>query len=195
MPGPRTTSGPVRHAVFGVAAGGVLLGHWLTYAVAGPRGSDAAAAMARTGHGYLSMANDLALTLAVAGVAVVFLGRLTRRGDAAPSWRVTASRLAVFQIAAFGLMETLERLSAGAPLHDLTGLMPVGIAIQTVLAVLGGLLITWLVRAAAIAESMLGAAPMLPRPMAVTPLLVIRALPFARLAVAADGIRGPPPAR
>ena len=194
MPGPRTTSGTVRHAVFGVAAGGVLLGHWLTYAVAGPRGSDAAAALARTGHGYLSMANDLALTMTLAGVAIVFLGRLTRPDDGAPTWRITALRLAVFQIAAFGTMETLERLSAGAPMRDLIGLMPIGVAVQTVLAALGGLLIAWLLRVAALAETVLGAVPPLVRPMT-SPVVVIAWRPPACLAVTADGIRGPPPAR
>jgi hypothetical protein len=195
MPGSGTGSSTQRSAVFGVAAGGVLLGHWLTYAVAGPSGNDAHAVTAHLEHGYLSLANDLALALALAGVAIVFLGRLTHSDDAAPTWRATALRLGVFQIAAFGAMETLERLSAGAPMHDLVGLMPVGIAVQAGLALLGGLLIAWLLRAAAFVESLLGAAPGITRARVAAWLALTDPPPRARLAVAADGIRGPPPAR
>ena len=126
MSGSGTTSSMQRSAAFGVATGGVLLGHWLTYTLAGVRGQGASEALAHTGHGYLTLANDLALTLTLAGVAVVFLGRLTRGDRDAPGWRVTALRLAVFQVSAFGAMETLERLTAGAPMHDLVGSDPVG---------------------------------------------------------------------
>lgn len=194
MSGPDTASRTQRSAAFGVAAGGVLLGHWVTYTLAGPHGQGAQEAMAHTGHGYLTLANDVALTLALAGVAMVFLGRLTRGGEGAPSWRVTALRLAVFQVAAFGSMETLERLTAGAPMHDLVGLIPLGVAVQGVLAVAGALLIAWLLRAAASIEAALGTAPPLPRPAAVS-LAIVSLLPRARLAIAATGIRGPPPVR
>jgi hypothetical protein len=195
MSGPATGSSVPRRAAFGIAAGGVLVGHWLTYAVAGPRGNDALAATTHLEHGYLSMANDLALTLALAGIAVVFLGRLTRGDDASSTWHTTALRLGVFQVAAFGAMETLERATAGAPMRDLLDLIPIGVAVQAGLAVLGGLLIACLQRAAAFVESALGRAPALPA----SPVAVLRAVaatsPRACLAVAADGIRGPPPAR
>lgn len=195
MSGPPTASGTQRSAAFGVAAGGVLLGHRLTYAVAGPHGDAAATSIARTGHGYLGLANDLALALAMAAVALVFLGRLTRGDDGdAPGWRLTALRLAVFQIAAFGAMETLERLTAGAPMRDLVGLVPVGVAVQGVLAVAGALLIAWLLRAAASIEAALGTAPALPRSTELS-LAIASCRPRTRLAVAGDGIRGPPPVR
>jgi hypothetical protein len=195
MSGSGTASSAQRIAAFGVAAGGVLLGHWVTYTLAGPHGQGAPEALAHTGHGYLTLANDVALTLALAGVALVFLGRLTRGGDDdAPGWRMTALRLAVFQIAAFGAMETLERLTAGAPMRDLVGLIPVGVAVQGVLAAAGALLIAWLLRAAASIEAALGTAPALPRPTAVS-LAIGSCRPRARLTVATDGIRGPPPVR
>jgi hypothetical protein len=193
MSGSRTASSAQRSAAFGVAAGGVLLGHWVTYALAGPRGHGASEVLAQE-HGYLTLANDLALTLALVGVALVFLGRLTRGDRIETSWRVTALRLGVFQIAAFGAMETLERLTAGAPMHDLVGLIPLGVAVQGVLAVAGALLIAWLLRAAASIEAALGRAPALPRPAAAR-LPIVSFRPRARIAVAADGIRGPPPVR
>jgi hypothetical protein len=70
----------------------------------------------------------------------------------------------------------------------------VGVAVQGVLAAAGALLITWLLRAAASIEAALGTAPALPRPAAVS-LAIASCRPRARLAVAADGIRGPPPVR
>ena len=193
MSGSGTASSAQRSAAFGVAAGGVLLGHWVTYTLTGLSGHVASGSLARTGHGYLSLANDLALTLAFAGVALVFLGRLTRVDHHAPRWRVTALRLAVFQIAAFGAMETLERLTAGAPMHDLLGLIPVGIVVQGALAIIGALLITWLLRAAASVQAALGTAPHLRGPRAVSLPAIVSFRPRARYAVAADGIRGPPP--
>ena len=150
--------------------------------------------LAHTGHGYLTLANDLALTLALAGVALVFLGRLTRGDDVGPGWRATALRLAVFQIAAFGAMETLERLTAGAPMHDLLGLIPVGVAVQGALAVAGALLIAWLLRAAASIEAALGTVPALPRPAGVR-LALPSVVALVRCDVVAVGIRGPPPVR
>jgi hypothetical protein len=193
MSGPGTNSSAQRSAAFGVAAGGVLLGHWVTYTLTGLSGHGASGSMAHTGHGYLSLANDFALTLALAGVALVFLGRLTRVDDDAPGWRVTALRLAVFQIAAFGSMETLERLTAGAAMHDLLGLIPLGVVVQGALAVIGALLIAWLLRAAASVEAALGTAPPLRRPQAVSLPTIVSLRPRVRYAVAADGIRGPPP--
>lgn len=194
MSGPGTASSAQRSAAFGVAAGGVLLGHWITYTLAGPRGHGASEALAHSGHGYLTLANDLALTLALAGVALVFLGRLTRGNDDAPSWHVTALRLAVFQVAAFGTMETLERLTAGAPMRDLVHLIPLGVAVQGVLAAAGALLIAWLLRTAASIEAAFGASPPLPRPATVA-LAIESPRPRAPVAVAAVGIRGPPSAR
>jgi hypothetical protein len=123
----------------------------------------------------------------------VFLGRLTRGDESAPTRRATASRLAMFQIGAFGAMETLERLTAGAPMHDLTALIPAGIAVQGLLAVLGALVIAWLLRVAVSVESRFGAVPWLPRP-ATASVAVIWIDPRLHAAVAAAGIRGPPPA-
>jgi hypothetical protein len=194
MSGSGTTSRTQRSAAFGIAAGGVLLGHWATYALAGHDGHGASESLARTGHGYLTLANDLALTLALAGVALTFLGRLTRGGGRGPTWRVTALRLAVFQIAAFGAMETLERLTAGAPMRDLVGLIPLGVVVQGLLAVAGALLIAWLLRAAASVERALATAPSLSPPVTV-PLALASFGPSVRPALAADGIRAPPPAR
>ena len=47
----------------------------------------------------------------------VFLGRLTRREPGA-RFIAVAGRLAAVQMSAFVAMEVLERLGAGAPMHD-----------------------------------------------------------------------------
>ncbi|MEO8476237.1 MAG: hypothetical protein ABI572_04175, partial [Actinomycetota bacterium] len=77
MSGSGSPSSTQRTAALGIATGGVLLGHHLIYAIAGPRDGRVVAGVV-DGHRYLGIANELALTLAIAGVATVFLGRLTR---------------------------------------------------------------------------------------------------------------------
>ena len=114
--------------ILGVAAAGLLLGHWLTYLLDVPSHARDQALQA-TGHGYLATAGRLAAVTAAVSLAIVFLGRLTRREPGAPFIAV-AGRLAAVQISAFVAMEVLERLGAGAPMHDLTTILPVGVAAQ-----------------------------------------------------------------
>ena len=66
-------------AILGVAAGGLLLGHWLTYLVEVPDAHARAGVLAASGHGYLGVAAQISAIVAAACVAMVFLGRLTRR--------------------------------------------------------------------------------------------------------------------
>jgi hypothetical protein len=184
--------GTRRRAALGVAAGGVLLGHAVTYAVIDPNAHQRAADLARTGHAYLGAANDLGLIAALVALAAVFLGGLTRRDDRTPGLGELATRLATFQILAFTSMELLERLSAGASVGGVLhhGLLPVGIAVQAALAVVGAVAIRWLVRAAERVASIPGATPVAGR----RAIAVIIATLFAppRPALAATGIRGPP---
>lgn len=183
-----------RRAALGVAAGGVLLGHAVTYDLLDPNAHQRAADLARTGHAYLGLANDLGLVAALVALSAVFLGGLTRRDtDDSRGFRPLATRLVTFQVAAFVGMEVLERLSAGAPvlgvLHQ--GILPVGIAVQAAVALIGALVIAWLVRAAERIASTHDAAPAVPRRAAalVLPVLHVPARPI----LATAGIRGPPP--
>lgn len=138
--------------ILGVAAAGLLLGHWLTYLLDVPsHGRDQV--LRATGHGYLTTAGRMAAVAAAASLAIVFLGRLTRREPGAPIIAV-AGRLAAVQISAFVAMEILERLGAGAPMHDLTTILPVGVAVQAGVALAGAWLLRLVLHAADAAGSL-----------------------------------------
>jgi hypothetical protein len=183
-----------RRAALGVAAGGVLLGHWLTYVLVDPNAHQRATELAGTGHAYLGLANDLGLVAALIALSAIFLGGLTRHEETAPSMGAFASRLVAFQVLAFTGMELLERISAGAPLSGVLhhGILPVGIAIQASVAVIGALAMRWLLRAARLVESALGTAPSLLHRAPTAALVLPTFRPPARRAVTAAVIRGPP---
>ena len=54
----------------GVAVGGVLVGHWLTYLAVAPLAGSRATILHQTGHSYLGLANDLALVVALAAIGL-----------------------------------------------------------------------------------------------------------------------------
>lgn len=183
-----------RAAVLGVAAGGVLLGHWLTYRLVSPHAHAREALLARTGHAYLGLANDIGIAFAVVALAAVFLTHLTQRDQTAGVGRWFL-RLAFFQVGAFLAMETMERVSSGAPLADLMqhGLLPSGIAVQLVVALAGALAVRWLLRAAERLQELLAQPATIPAFAVVARIVATAAAPAARPAFAAAGIRGPPP--
>ena len=148
--------------ILGVAAAGLLLGHWLTYLLDVPSHARDQVLQA-TGHGYLTTAGRLAAVTAAASLAIVFLGRLTRREPGAPFIAI-AGRLAAVQISAFVAMEILERLGAGAPMHDLTTILPVGVSAQAVVALAGAWLLRSVLHAAEVADSLaMSLPPSVPR--------------------------------
>ncbi len=177
-----------------VAVGGVLAGHWLTYRLVAPSGHARDTLLAGTGHGYLSYANDLALILALAAIAAIFLGRLCLHDGGELDLRTLAIRLIVFQTSAFAAMEGLERVTAGASpaglLHH--GLLPLGLGVQALVALAITLLIRWLLRMADAVATLLGVTgPRRREAVRVVPCpgdhVVVRSV--ARSAV---GVRGPP---
>lgn len=184
---------PYRGAAWGVAAGGVLLGHWFTYRVTAPDAHLRAAELSATGHSYLGVLNDAGLILSLIGVAAIFLGRLTDAGRPTPGLRSLVTRLAAFQVLAFAAMELIERWTSGAPIGGAMhhGVLQVGIPIQLVVAVIAAVAIRWLLRAAARLEAILGAAAALPRSVT-SPLVPHRQVWPARPVLATAGIRGPP---
>ncbi len=153
--------------LFGLAMGGVLAGHALTYGVLDPSEPSRRSALASTGHGYLATANRLALSLTVAVVAASVLARLVRGDDAERGVGWLAARLIPVQVVAFASLEVAERLLAGAPLHDLGPVLPLGLAIQVSLAILAaaGLRLLWRTAASAAASLGGGAAPAPRRPL------------------------------
>ncbi len=178
-------------ATLGVAVGGVLAAHWVTYVLVSPGGSTRTHLLQSSGHAYLGFANDAGLVLALAAIASIFLGRLT--GDAEEPAGI-ARRLVMFQSSAFLTMELLERITAGDPLGPLFHgwILPIGIVAQCVVALAGARLIRALLHAADRAGDLLGNPhPVAPRGV-VAAILHAEPLVPSRLMVAAVGVRGPP---
>lgn len=181
-----------RLATLGVAVGGVLAGHWLTYLAVSPTSHAREALLHDTGHAYLGLANDVGLLVVLAAFAAIFLGRLTTTD---PNTRPTISRRIVgFQVGAFLTMEVLERITAGVPLTELARhiLLPTGIAFQIGVGLLASAVIRWLLRLADRVASTIAtgaAAPGRPAPAFALPASAF--VPTGR-ELFATGVRGPP---
>lgn len=133
--------------LLGLALGGVLVGHALTYRVLVPDAHARAITLADTGHAYLGGANMLGLVGAVAALSILFLGRLIRATDATPR---VAVRLMAFQLTTFAAMEVLERLGSGAGVRQLLPALLVGIPTQVVVAGIVAVIVRCTLRAASI---------------------------------------------
>ena len=182
-----------RVATLGIAVGGVLVGHWLTYEAVAPLASQRVAILHQTGHGYLGMANDLALVAALAAIATMFIGQLTDPMPAGSHGGLTA-RVVRFQICAFVLLEVLERLTAGSPLADLihTGILPIGIMAQAAIGYLAAQAIRWLLRAADRVAAALARPAAPPRRADMRPLMPELVFVPSGRHLSATGVRGPP---
>lgn len=190
-------SARARPWVSGVAVGGVLVGHAVTYGFVRPDEHARESLLAATGHAYLHLANESGLLLALIALAVALLGRVSRRrGVDAPSIGTLFRSLAGFQVAVFLAMEVLERVSSGATLSGMLdgGLLPLGVLAQLLIAVLGSFLIHHLLRAADRLGELLGRAPALGRRRLET--LRSSAAALGRTpALASTAIRAPPSVR
>ena len=183
-----------RPAVLGVAVGGVLAGHWLTYLAVSPVSHARETLLSDTGHAYLRLANDVGLLVVVAAFAGIFLGRLTRAN--LDTGGAVSRRIVGLQVGAFIALEVLERVTAGVPLTSLTHhlLLPVGITVQVGVGLLASAAIRWLLRLAdrvASAVAVGAAAPARPLPVFAIPT---SAFVPARRELFATGVRGPPTA-
>jgi hypothetical protein len=177
----------------GVAVGGVLAGHWLTYLAVAPIAGPRATILHQTGHSYLGLANDLALVGALAAMASMFIAQLTSPAPAAGLLGITG-RVVRFQVCAFVALEVLERVTAGSPLSDLirSGILLIGVVAQITVGLLAASMIRWLLLTADRVAAAMGraAAPPrrdMPRPLLPEPVFVPI---FPHLSAA--GVRGPP---
>ena len=177
----------------GFAVGGVLAGHWLTYLAVAPAASSRTAILLQTGHAYLGLANDVALVVALAALASMFIGQLA---DPSPVGRLPgiAVRVIRFQVCAFVLLEVLERVTAGAPLAELihTGILPIGIVTQAAIGYVAAQAIRWLLRSADRVAAALGRPAAPPRRTASRPLVPELVFVPAECHLSATGLRGPP---
>ncbi len=182
-----------RLATLGVAVGGVLAGHWLTYLAVSPSAHERAVILHDTGHSYLDLVSDIALVAALVAFASIFLSRLTKRStDDGVS---VTQRMIAFQVSAFLGMEVLERVATGAALAGLfqAHLLPLGIAAQIGVASLAAAAIRWLLRLADRVASLATGAEAPQRQVAAYALPTGAFAPTGR-ELFATGVRGPPTA-
>lgn len=179
-------------ALLGMALAGLLAGHSLTYLGLAPSTTVRGDLLAGTGHGYLGRILPVAVALAlVSGLFWIASGFLSgRAGRAAPAIGIAPVLMAI-QSLGFGAQEAVERLLAGAPLHDIGSVLLLGLPIQVLAAGLAALLVGTLYRAGQALRTLLGGtgpspAHRLPR----TSPIVVR---FGSVRVAGTlGSRGPP---
>ena len=134
----------------GLAAGGVLAGHGVTYAIVHPDAHERAGVLAATGHAYLHLVEGPGLIVTVASAfsaVLVGFGRLGPSRDRGSTFR----RFAAIQIGAFAAIELGERVGSGAGIGGQADLrlLATGLSVQLVLAWAGAWLLDLLHRAGA----------------------------------------------
>ena len=140
--------------VFGLAAAGVVLGHWLAYRILVPSEPARAQLLVATGHGYWVDVVRLAVACGLAGVGTLFVRHLAAR-DPEPrasfdAYARLTFRLAALQMVTFTAMESAERIVNHVPLAGLYThhLFVMGLAVQFLVACCGALVLVGLSRAA-----------------------------------------------
>lgn len=193
-PSPRLRGFPV----FGFAVCGLLLGHAISYLLAIPDPVHRDVVLQLTGHDYLPLAVQAGLILLLGGVAAILVRAWTSRGaDGTEGFPSIAGLLTIVQVVAFVGQELIERLVAGAPLHALSHdhLLPIGIAIQLVLALVGAATIRWLARLSARIVRAVGTTRvLLSRPALALTCRTTSDGPCGRIASTARNVRAPPSA-
>lgn len=127
----------------GLAAAGILAAHWLGYLVAAPDPHERAYLLESSGHRFLVPLTALSLGLLVAGLAKFVTARFG--GKTASNSSALIPRLAVLQVVGFLGMESVERAvtAEGLTLEAmLQAPILVGVVVQVLFAVLGGLLLS-----------------------------------------------------
>ena len=187
-----------RFPVFAVAAAGVLVGHWLTYALLLAQPARREAVLSSTGHGYLRVASVTVLVLILLALGSAVMCALDARMDPADASRTARirrlfPRLWLLQGATFAGMEVAERLVARAPLGVFLGrVLLVGLLVQALAAVVGAVLLHVLHRAAASLARLVGSPGTASAPRIIPSLAPCLTGPRSPLLAGAAGLRGPP---
>jgi hypothetical protein len=188
-----------RFPVFAVAAGGVLVGHWLTYALLLAEPARREAVLSSTGHGYLRVASVTVLVLILLALGSAVMCALDARSVPAGASRAARirrlfPRLWLLQGATFAGMEVAERLVAGASLGDvlLGRVLLVGLLVQALAAVVGAVLLHVLRRAAAGLARLVDSLGTASAPRILPSLAPCLNRLRAPLLAGAAGLRGPP---
>jgi hypothetical protein len=179
--------------LFGTAAAGVVIGHWLSYQMALPDTHLRHHVLLASGHGHWLVVVKVAVAFALAGLVtlVVRFGRRTSPTPAPYSWAI--GRLALVQAVAFTSMEVVERLGIGAPVAGMFAhhLFALGLAVQLLVACAGGSLLVWISRAVRRMARAFRARPSVPA-VCSPPWRPVTAQAPAGRSISANEIRGPP---
>jgi hypothetical protein len=189
---------PLRVLSFGgVAAAGVVLGHWLSYRLAVPNVALREHVLTESGHSYWLPAARAAILLGLAGAGAI-VGRqlLTprRTGGTVDRYVDSALRLGALQLAGFAAMEVAERAVSGAPIAGMFGhhLFVLGLAVQFLVACAGGLVVVALSRAGRRVALALRSRTPLPRAQELPHVLASPTRRRLLVLAGAAGVRGPP---
>jgi hypothetical protein len=118
------------------AAGGLVAGHFLTYVFLAPAGPHRAMLLRHTGHAYFPRAIAAAAALGAIAMGAAAARGVARRHAGARSygWRGLAIRMAIVQAIGFIALEILERVIVKAPLTGVAAVLPVGFAVEILVA-------------------------------------------------------------
>lgn len=176
----------------GLAAGGVLVGHWLTYLVVQPGAINRAALLSATGHGYLIPAAEICSLSALAAAAVAFVSRLVQGGGERRTLLAVTTRLWALQSLAFLVVEIGERTAIGSA----AGLVPalaVGAAAQLLVAAICAWLVDKLLEVADLVATLsIGHPPRFSPRTGCADIPVEAVVSHGASVLTAVGIRGPP---
>ena len=196
--GARLTAAP-RIALAPAAAGGLVAGHFLTYVFVAPAGPARAAILRHTGHVYFPRAVAAAAALGAIAMGAAVARGVARRHSHAPSlaWRGLALRMAAAQAVGFVILEVVERAIVGAPIGGVAAVLPIGFAVEMLVAAAVAALLCVTVRAAeTVARRLSSIAPRRARVPLVSgiPARALDVRPALDVLSHSVGVRGPPEA-
>jgi hypothetical protein len=177
---------------FLLVAVGLTIGHAVSYLIAIPDPVRREHVLERTGHGYLHIAGDFAVILAIAAVVTAALRALNEGPDAPSSTARLVWRVGAVQVAAFVAMEVGERVASQASLaeHLTDRILGIGILVQLIVAFVSVLVLRWIAIATARLAHVLsssGPSPVGPWWLLPMPIGAIRSS-----VLSANGARAPP---
>lgn len=150
-----------RASLAGLGALGIAVGHRVAYFMVTSDPHARHELLESTGHTYWPLAGALLVAMIVGTIGVSISSRLHRSRSGASTLATNALVLAGLQVSGFILMEAGERLLFASQ-HHVTSLLSepvlwIGIALQVIVAVVGALVLRFLLRAVEFVQALLRA--------------------------------------
>jgi hypothetical protein len=186
-----------RRTLLPAATGGLVAGHFLTYVFLAPAGPQRAIVLRHTGHAYFPRAIAAAAALGAIAMGIAAARGVARRHAEARSFgcRSLAARMAIVQALGFVTLEIVERMVVHAPMAGVAAVLPVGFAVEALVAAgIAALLCLTAAAAGAVARVLAvrpESLPATPRSVAI-PVTSTDARPFIELLASSVSLRGPP---